>query len=436
MRRGRARLATATLAAIVATGCTGRGASEPSAPRALEQWRTESEWVFVSPTRCVTGPFSVEVPAFEAEFGRRITVEVFGARSLPMDTRFVYADGSRMSGWEWTAGDDPAAHEACRGHGAATADTTPSSAGRGGPPDAPRGGRTPPSRGSTPPPTNEPEGPPPTLERFPGPLPQARTVDRGLAWYPRGNPNLHDLDDVDTEYHEGSDPGGFRFEFWFHAPVDTQGVVIRIRAQSLVPLGSLESYRATFDARVADVDREMATLEVIHVGPSTDRAVGRVPPPPRAETIPPAPRGEVEWLPGYWQFHAELDDFVWIAGTYVVRARVATTPSVAVAPPPPPPPPPPPVAVELPPPPPPRTIEPSVPPRPEPRVEVIPAPPAGAVGALWIAGYWELRGLAWAWVPGRWQLPVEAGARFRAPSIEVHGSVQVYLPGGWFGRAR
>ena len=413
-------------------GCTGRGASEPSASRPLERWEVRSEWVFVSPTRCVTGPFSVEVPAFEAEFGRRLTVEVFGARSLPMDTRFVYADGSRMSGWEWTASDDAASNAACRGHGSAPGAVASGGGGAGAPPGPPRSGRggAPPPPGTRPP--DEPQAPPPTLDRFEGPLPPTRTQGEGIAWYPRGNPNLHDLDGVGTEYHEGSDPGGFRFEFWFHAPVDMQGVVIRIRAEALQPLGSLESYRATFDARVADVDRRMASLEVIHVGPSTDPAVGRVPPPPRVEAIPPAPRGEVEWLPGYWSFDASLNDFVWIGGTYVVRARVTQTP-VAQAPPPP-------VttqvAVALPPPPPPRTLEASIPPRPEPRVEVIPAPPAGSVGALWIAGYWELQGAAWTWVAGHWQLPVEVGARFRAPSIEVRGTIQLYLPGGWVPRAR
>jgi hypothetical protein len=40
--------------------------------------------------------------------------------------------------------------------------------------------------------------------------------------------------------------------------------------------------------------------------------------------------------------------------------------------------------------------------------EVIPPPPAAA-GAQWIAGYWELRGAAWLWVDGRWQVPGQAG---------------------------
>lgn len=39
------------------------------------------------------------------------------------------------------------------------------------------------------------------------------------------------------------------------------------------------------------------------------------------------------------------------------------------------------------------------------RVEVIPAAPAA--GFIWIRGYWAYRGAEFAWVPGRWERPVE-----------------------------
>jgi len=447
-------LISALVAATFASSCTGSGSSaganEPSEPRPEERWETVQEWTLASAQHCVTGPFSIDVPAYDAEFGRRFTVEVFGDRHLPMDTSFAYGNGWRSSGWSWSDEDVDAEHVACRGH-SETASTSPGT--RTGsttttPPSGGRTGRTPPppSGGRTPP-AEQPEGPRPTLDPFTGGLPP-RKQGHGLAWYPQGNPNLLDIDDVNTAYSEGDDRNGFHFEFWFHRPVDMRGMVIRIRAQVLRPIGSVDRYRAGLAARVADVDRRLAAIETVHVGPSQDPSVGRVPPAPRQETVPRAPRGDVEWLPGYWKFEVEVDDFVWIGGTYVVRAPVpaatqptttTTTTTTTTNTPPPPPavvaPPPPSETETATAPPPARTLEASVPPRPEPRAEVIPPPP-GVPGALFIAGYWELRGRAWAWVPGHWQLPTESGARFRPPSVEIRGDARIYLPGRWFRRDR
>jgi hypothetical protein len=160
----------------------------------------------------------------------------------------------------------------------------------------------------------------------------------------------------------------------------------------------------------------------------------RMPPPLKAELRPPSPGGDVDWIAGYWLWSEDLDDFVWIAGTYVVRAP----PVVAVVPPAPAPAPiatpAPVVAPALPPPAPavdtPREVSVTVPAAPPPRIEVI-APPPRLVGALWIAGHWELVGATWRWTPGRWVQPPRAGERFRAPTLQLRGNLRVYLPGRW-----
>lgn len=75
-------------------------------------------------------------------------------------------------------------------------------------------------------------------------------------------------------------------------------------------------------------------------------------------------------------------------------------------------------------------VAPTVPERPAPRREVVSRPPATA-GAVWVNGYWELRGNRWVWVTGRWRVPSQRGVRIRAPRLDVRGGVRVYLPGGW-----
>src|SRR5206468_2492181 len=58
----------------------------------------------------------------------------------------------------------------------------------------------------------------------------------------------------------------------------------------------------------------------------------RIPPAPLDDKRPKAPKGDVEWIPGYWSFDDALDDFAWIAGTYIVRAKPAAPEPVAKAP--------------------------------------------------------------------------------------------------------
>lgn len=61
------------------------------------------------------------------------------------------------------------------------------------------------------------------------------------------------------------------------------------------------------------------------------------------------------------------------------------------------------------------------------RVEVIPAAPG--VGFVWIRGFWGYRAGAYAWVPGRWERPVE-GRREWVPERWVHDRNGWYLVEG------
>jgi hypothetical protein len=483
-------VAVLTVLVPLAGACGGRGGNGkyPGDEEQLERWQTEQEWVLVSKERCVTGPFAIEVPAREVEFGRRFVVEVFGERGLPMDTLMAYPDGSKGTGWGWT---DQGLHDhsACQAReeeaagAAAPGDAVDGGDAQGEPRD--RRGRGKQGQGKSDRRGGEDGGAKhgveveaeatlPTLDPYEGALPGQRRLASAIGWFPRGRPHFHNLDDIGLQYYTSEGGGSFRFQFWFHRPVDMQGVVVRFRDQLMVPTGSIEPYRAGFAARVAEVERRMKTVTRVVVEESRDPSRGKVPPPPRKEVVPTNPGQNVQWLPGYWKYHEELEDFVWIAGTFVVRAPPAPPPAPAaratpVTPPPPANEPPPAAAatastgvastgvastgvastgvastgvastgvastgaeagvvatVEAP-----RPMDAQIPPRPEPRREAIPPPPSIA-GALWIPGYWQLQGRSWLWVAGQWQVPRQRGARFRAPSVQVRGSIKVYLPGGW-----
>jgi hypothetical protein len=424
---------TVTLLIACLAACGARSGS--ARPKPMERWETAEEWVLATSERCVTGPFEIEVPDREIEFGRRFTVEIFGERGLPMDSQFAYASGRSSSGWGWSEeglGENLGDHSACR-LDAEEATLDPSVARdpgdgreRDGAPGGPGGEGAPGAPVSAP----EPEVVAPSLETYRGALPR-RVQRAGIAWFPQGSPTSRALDDIRSTFYSSGGHDGFRFRFWFHRPVDMRGAVIRIRDQILVPTIDVERYRATFADRVAEVEGRLREFEVVRSdeprAAAHAAARGKIPPPPKDEVEPTAPGSNVEWIPGYWRYHEELGDFLWIAGTFVVRARDDAAPATdegpemvgdasideerVVA------------------------VDERVPPQPAPRRETIPAPPAIA-GAQWIPGYWELRGSSWAWVEGRWQVPRASGARFRPPSIEVRGSVKVYLPGGWTSRAR
>jgi len=61
------------------------------------------------------------------------------------------------------------------------------------------------------------------------------------------------------------------------------------------------------------------------------------------------------------------------------------------------------------------------------RVEVIPVAPA--VGFVWIKGYWAWRASEFAWMPGRWERPIE-GRREWIPHRWEHDRNGWYLVEG------
>src|SRR5262249_16867084 len=106
-------------------------------------------------------------------------------------------------------------------------------------------------------------------------------------------------------------------------------------------------------------------------------------PPAPVEELPPAqkPEGEnVQWIPGYWAWDQDRDDFIWVSGVW-------------------------------------RDIPP---------------------GREWVPGYWSPAGDGAQWVPGYW---IEAGQREgqylppppasleSGPSVESPGDDYAYVPG-------
>lgn len=50
---------------------------------------------------------------------------------------------------------------------------------------------------------------------------------------------------------------------------------------------------------------------------------------------------------------------------------------------------------------------------------------------LWIQGFWHWQGNDWDWVPGRWERPIEPGARWVKARYAREGSAYRYEPGHW-----
>ncbi|MBS1120120.1 MAG: hypothetical protein H6Q90_2348 [Deltaproteobacteria bacterium] len=293
------------------------------------------------------------------------------------------------------------------------------------------------------------------------PKPQAAAY----GWLPRGNPLYYADEYWTSRSTTSSGTDSIRIRFWFEEPADLEGVVFEFLDQQLTPDLPIAEYQPRFEARVqaANARREAsrppppacktcaqdelnARVLRCNADESRDectifhRRGDRMPPPRKPEIQPRAPGPGVDWIAGYWMWSEDLVDFVWIEGTYVVRAPVVAAappeptplPAPVAIPAPPPAPTPPPVTVVAPEPivEPPREVSVSLPPAPAARVEVI-APPPPLTGALWIPGHWELLGATWRWSPGRWVQPPRAGERFRAPAIQLRGKVRVYLPGRW-----
>ncbi len=423
-----------------ALSCGGKSHLETLASsQGEESWVTDQEWRLVSPQRCVTGPFEVAVPARDFEYGRRFVVEVYGPRAFRIDYRYDYGGTSYQTGSaSSTKGEGD--HSRCRHNRGDAVVAGIAETGTGTTSETGDGGRGPVGGGAVGGGAvgggavgqTHHKSMRPSLVEFQGELPATRQHGSASAWLPLGHPTKNRIGRVYYSYFvEDVVKVGFRFRFWFLAPSDMEGVVIRLRDERLLPKRNVAGYRARFLRRVAAVkqiearkNRKRATTNsneaYCAANPDHLRCIpsGVIPPLPRKEVRPKPPPGNIDWLPGYWRYVRATKGFVWIGGTYVVRSspyakRQPLPPQRAVT------------ANPTP-----QPISDSIPPPPPPRVEAVSPPPAVA-GAVWVAGYWKLHASKWTWVAGRWQLPRQRRGRFRAPTIDLRGGVRVYIPGGW-----
>lgn len=146
------------------------------------------------------------------------------------------------------------------------------------------------------------------------------------------------------------------------------------------------------------IAREVAALPPAPPPPPPAEPEGP-PPPPRAEARPPQPSAHATWTPGYWRWHAAR--WVWVGGSWDVPAEDLERHETVQAPAAPPP----------------------------PQVETAPAPPAPEM--VWVPGYWQWDGARFVWIAGRWDLPRQAGATWRAPSWRVGPGGASFVPGRW-----
>ena len=66
-----------------------------------------------------------------------------------------------------------------------------------------------------------------------------------------------------------------------------------------------------------------------------------------------------------------------------------------------------------------------------PRGRVERRPPMPSRGYVWTSGYNRWDGHAYMWVPGEWQRPPRARARWVSPQWRRHGREWVFVEGRW-----
>ena len=148
------------------------------------------------------------------------------------------------------------------------------------------------------------------------------------------------------------------------------------------------------DAEAASAEDAGGTGELL-AGPTSP------PPAPRAETIPPRPSVNAEWVPGYWHWNGETGAWVAITGQWRVPQSDIQDGLTATAPRPP----------------------------PASRDETRPEKPTP--DAVWAAGYWAWSGDRFVWIAGSWQIPPSATMVWQPPSWRLSASGVVLAPGGW-----
>jgi hypothetical protein len=280
--------------------------------------------VLAYPERCGTGPFEVRLPERDIAWGR-ITVEVLGDRELPLEFRIFLGSGQEDDSWHslGTFDDDPARHERCRI--ATSAATTPSPMTESDV-AAPRGDRSPRSAVGR---SRELEvGRAPVLVPFQGRLTGFVSQSMGHTFFPHGVPFDYG-DEIPTwSFEEPEARAAIVLRLWLREPGDFEGLVLRIRDQTLVPDRPLQEYEARFDERRAfellrtsdlrsDEPLARRRCEEHHDGPSCahrQRLAVAVPPLPLHEDTPASPGGEATWVPGFWRFVPGHDEE---AGAYI-----------------------------------------------------------------------------------------------------------------------
>jgi len=455
------RLILPLLGLLLGCGGSARSARAPAEP-SFEHWETLTDHRYVYQGGCTIGPFELELPdRDDLQHGRRVAILVYGPRAVRFDSR---VDGSASAGSTYSMTgslfSNEGDHSRCRvagGDQASASAVPPGSPATPGRPPAPAGPPTP--HRPRVPERDTPSTEWPKLVTYDGELPGEHVQASGQAWLPHGIP-WYVSDEYGT-WRSASRDGmkTFRIRFWSDRLQNLDGVIFRVLDQKLVPDLPLDAWLVRYKQRVAaadaqrevkqpqqrkEIDEWSARCSADRSAPACEnfgRTTGRVPPPPRVESPPRAPSRNVDWIPGYWVFETALDDFVWIPGTFVVRAAkptiVAHVPAAPIEPTAPAAAPPGPVApVAEPAPPataePARTIDDRVEPPPPPAVEAMPPPPSIA-GVIWVPGYWQLVGTRWQWTAGRWIQP-PSGHAYRVPVIQRRGAVRVYVPGGWIRR--
>ena len=150
-------------------------------------------------------------------------------------------------------------------------------------------------------------------------------------------------------------------------------------------------------------------------------------PPPPINEVPPdvKPDGaNVKWIPGYWQWDAGQNDFIWVSGFYrnVPPNRswepgkwiVKDDKNVYI----------------------PGYWRPSKPgelpnlPEPPKSVESGPSTPSGNPDAIWVPGGWDYRDGQFVWRSGYWASPYRH-LMWQPPQYVYNGSDYNYVPGYW-----
>lgn len=203
---------------------------------------------------------------------------------------------------------------------------------------------------------------------------------------------------------------------WADEPQDLQGALIQITHNDQVPSVSDAKWKAHLEAEERAYQRDLERDERLR-GKDTPASQAELrariesaevyagptgpPPPARVERVAPRPSVNAEWVPGYWQWHAEA--WLWMAGQWRVPladVHAGRTVRAPFAPPP--------LRDEI--------------------------PDRAPVGAVWAPGYWAWDGNVYVWIAGTWRLPPSTAAKWQSGSWRVEIGGAVFVPGGWSGR--